>query len=107
MSCAATSGSIESVARRIRRAAGGRVEAYRVIGVREMRAAFAAHGFRDVSIHKQFVLPIALHKAVGRLGVTRGVESGLAAVGLRRAFGSPVTMVFQRSGRSSDRPGSV
>ena len=98
--------ALESAARRVRKSLGRPVEAYRVISAGEMRAAFAAHGFRDVSAHRQFVLPIALHKAIGRLGVTRPVEGTLAAVGLRRAFGSPVTMVFERSGRSSDRPAS-
>jgi ubiquinone/menaquinone biosynthesis C-methylase UbiE len=88
--------ALESATRRLRRTIGGNVESYRVIGVGQMRAAFAAHGFHEVSIHKQFVLPIALHKAIGRLPVTRAVESGLAVVGLRHAFGSPVTMVFER-----------
>jgi SAM-dependent methyltransferase len=88
--------AIESAARRVRRGLGGSVESYRVIGVGEMRAAFAARGFRDVSLHKQFVLPIALHKSLGRLAVTQSVESGLAAVGLRSLVGSPVTMVFER-----------
>ena len=99
--------ALESAARRVRQSLGRPVEAYRVIGAGEMRTAFAAHGFRDVRTHRQFVLPIALHKAIGRLGVTRPVEGTLAAVGLRRAFGSPVTMVFERSGRSSDRPASA
>ena len=88
--------ALESGARRLRHAMGTKVEAYRVMSERSVRDAFAARGFRVVSTHRQFVLPIALHKAVGSLGVTKGVESALAAIGLRRAFGSPVTMVAER-----------
>jgi hypothetical protein len=33
---------------------------------------------------------------VNRPGFTRGVEGALAAVGLQRLFGSPVTIVAQR-----------
>ena len=76
--------------------AGGRFEAYRVIAEREVRAAFAAHGFRVAFVRRQFVLPIALHKRIGRRGFTEGVERGLAAVGLSRLLGSPVTMVGER-----------
>jgi hypothetical protein len=47
-------------------------------------------------VHRQFVLPIALHKAVGSLPVTRGLEGALAAVGLLRILGSPVTVVAER-----------
>ena len=47
-------------------------------------------------VRRQFVLPIALHKRIGRRGFTEGVERGLAAVGLSRLLGSPVTMVGER-----------
>jgi hypothetical protein len=75
---------------------GRRVEAYRVIAERDMRRALAANGFRVVAVHRQFVLPIALHKAVHAIALTTGVERVLAAVGLLRVFGSPVTMVAER-----------
>jgi len=88
--------AIESAARRMRAAIGGKTEAYRVMSVTDVRAAFAEHGFRVVDVKRQFVLPIALHKKIGRLGVTRGVEGALASIGLLRAFGSPVTVVAER-----------
>jgi SAM-dependent methyltransferase len=90
--------AIESAVRRRRLAAGQRVEAYRVMREGQIREEFARHGFYVVSVHRQFVLPIALHKAIGRRSVTRAVEGALAAVGLLRAFGSPVTMVAERAG---------
>lgn len=88
--------AIESGARRIAGALGRRVEAYRVIAERDVVDAFRQQGFRVVIVRRQFVLPIALHKAIGRLGFTRTVERGLSAVGLSRILGSPVTLVAER-----------
>ena len=93
---AASVAALESAARRMKAAIGGQTEAYRVMSLSDVRAAFATHGFRIVGVKRQFVLPIALHKKVGRLGVTRGVEGALASIGLLRAFGSPVTVVAER-----------
>jgi hypothetical protein len=50
--------------------------------------------------HRQFVLPIALHKVVDSRRLTTGVEGLLARVGLLRMFGSPVTVVATRKGVS-------
>jgi len=88
--------AIESGARRIGHSLGRRTEPYRVIAERDVRAAFAAQGYRVTSVHRQFVLPIALHKTLGSLRFTLGVESGLAAIGVLRLLGSPVTMVAER-----------
>lgn len=88
--------AVESGVRHLRRAAGRPVEAYRVMSERSVVAAFEANGYRVVRVHRQFVLPIALHKAVGSLGVTRGIERALQAVGLLWLAGSPVTMVAER-----------
>jgi SAM-dependent methyltransferase len=86
----------ESGARRLAAAVGRRGEPYRLLAERDLHDVFNAHGFRVTRIHRQFVLPIALHKRVGSLGFTRVVERGLDAVGLRRVLGSPVTMVAER-----------
>lgn len=88
--------SLESQYRRALKRAGRPVEAYRVMREADVVAAFAASGFRVVMTRRQFVLPIALHKAVGRLGMSRAVEGALAQAGLRRLLGSPVTMVAER-----------
>jgi len=88
--------ALESRARRLARQAGRQVEAYRVMREAEVRRAFAAGGYRVVSVHRQFVLPIALHKAMGSLASTKVVEGGLSAVGLLALLGSPVTMVAER-----------
>lgn len=88
--------ALESRARRIAQSMGRQVEAYRVIAERDVAAVFRQHGFRVVIVRRQFVLPIAVHKAVGRLGVTHAIERVLAAVGLLRVAGSPVTLVAER-----------
>ena len=75
---------------------GQNVEAYRVFRGSQVARELERHGFRITSTHKQFVLPIALHKAVGSAGLTRGVERALARAGLLRLAGSPVTIAANR-----------
>jgi ubiquinone/menaquinone biosynthesis C-methylase UbiE len=89
--------ALQAVTRRVSALAGRRVEAYRVFRDRAIRDALASHGFRIVRVERQFVLPIALHKAVGSRNFTARVERSLAAVGLLRLFGSPVTVVAERA----------
>lgn len=88
--------AIESALRRVTYALGGRTEPYRVISERAVVDAFARHGWRVVMIRRQFVLPIVVHKTIGRLKVTQAIERALASVGLLRLVGSPVTMVAER-----------
>ncbi|MEO7191059.1 MAG: methyltransferase domain-containing protein [Vicinamibacterales bacterium] len=88
--------AIESTVRRTRKWLGRRVEAYRVISEHDVRAVFARHGFRIVTVRRQFVMPIAIHKVVNRPGVTLKLERVLARLGLLRLLGSPVSMVAER-----------
>lgn len=88
----------QAVTRHVAHALGANVEAYRVLRHGAVGEALARNGFRIVNRHKQFVLPIALHKAIGSLPATTRLEGALAALGLRRAFGSPVTIVAERAG---------
>ena len=93
----ASAAALQSLWRRATHAVGANVEAYRVFSDREIRAAFEAHGFRLARSHKQFVLPIAVHKALGSAGATQRIEGALAAFGLRGLLGSPVTLVAHRA----------
>lgn len=93
---ATSAAAIESAMRRMRHRAGQKVEAYRVLSERDVRKAFEANGFRVLLVRRQFVLPINLHKTLDRLGPTLAVERMLAAAGLLRLCGSPVTMVAER-----------
>lgn len=90
--------SLHALARRARAAAGARVEAYRVFTDRAVRRELARHGFAVTRAHRQFVLPIALHKAVGSRAFTEALESGLARAGMLRLAGSPVTVLAERCG---------
>jgi len=71
-------------------------EAYRVFTLRTIRQAFATGGFEVTRVHRQFVLPIAVHKAIGSRAFTRVSEGALGAVGLLRLCGSPVTVLAER-----------
>jgi SAM-dependent methyltransferase len=90
--------SLQAGWRRIAISLGRQVEAYRVFSHHAVEDQLARHQFRVVSIHRQFVLPIGLHKLAGSPGVTRAVESGLASIGLLRLAGSPVTIAAERCG---------
>jgi SAM-dependent methyltransferase len=87
---------LQSMARRVAHAAGARVEAYRVFTDASVRAALAASGFRIAGMHRQFVLPIALHKRLNSEAATRQIEGVMRRAGLNRLFGSPVTLVAER-----------
>ena len=72
--------ALESAARRHAAAAGRLTEPYRVLAERDVRQALEAGGFRVIAVHRQFVLPIALHKKVGSRRLTIAVEAGLGAL---------------------------
>jgi SAM-dependent methyltransferase len=96
---ACSAAALQAFGRRLAAAAGRPVEAYRVLKASDVRRAVEASGFRVERVHRQFVLPIALHKAVGSRGFTVAVEKALAAAGLLRLAGSPVTVVAVRCSR--------
>jgi SAM-dependent methyltransferase len=98
--------ALEAAARHVRHRFGARVEAYRVFSDRAFRAALADRGFRIVDRHRQFVLPIALHKQLDSAAATTRVERMLESVGLRALLGSPVTIVAERTGAPRDTPDS-
>lgn len=92
----ASAAAIQAASRRVAQAVGARVEAYRVFTDSAVSTALAANGFRIADSHRQFVLPIALHKRLGSAKLTSRVESVLSRTGLTALFGSPVTVVAER-----------
>lgn len=96
-SCSAA--ALQAGSRRLAAAAGRRVEAYRVLKSADVRRTLQAAGYRVDRMHRQFVLPIAVHKAVGSRRFTLALEKSLAAVGLLRILGSPITVVATRCAR--------
>jgi SAM-dependent methyltransferase len=92
----ASTALLQALWRRLLYRVGLSAEPYRVFTDGQIRRELAAHGFRVTSLHRQFVLPIALHKAVGSRAFTEAAERWLAGVGLRRLLGSPVTVYARR-----------
>jgi SAM-dependent methyltransferase len=88
--------ALQAAARRTAHAFGARVEAYRVFRSGAVVAALESHGFRLTGEHRQFVLPIALHKRLNSEAATGRIERALSRAGLSRVFGSPVTVVAER-----------
>jgi ubiquinone/menaquinone biosynthesis C-methylase UbiE len=91
---------VQSVGRRFLHTLGVSNEPYRVFTDGQIAAVLDRHGFRVRSTYRQFVLPIALHRAIGSRGFTLGSESLLKRAGLLRVFGSPVTLVAERCASS-------
>jgi len=87
---------LQAIARRLTHTFGGRTEPYRVLTDRAVAAALARAGFRIRSVHRQFFLTIALHKAIGSPRFTTASQSIFDRLGLLRLFGSPVTLVAER-----------
>jgi SAM-dependent methyltransferase len=92
----ASAAALQAGTRWIAHAFGARVEAYRVFSRRAVKAALEANGFRIVETHRQFVLPIAIHKKLGSLATTERLEGALSRAGLTGLAGSPVTIAAER-----------
>jgi ubiquinone/menaquinone biosynthesis C-methylase UbiE len=87
---------LESVSRRVVHTLGARTEAYRVISDRAIRQALRQSNFQVRSVHRQFVMPIQFHRAIGSRKFTIWSEDVLDRVGLLKRLGSPVTVVAER-----------
>jgi ubiquinone/menaquinone biosynthesis C-methylase UbiE len=88
--------ALQAVVRRVTHRFNPAVEAYRVFSPAAVSRVLAENGFHVTAEHRQFVLPIALHKRVNSEAWTRRVEGMMERAGLMRRFGSPVTVVAQR-----------
>lgn len=88
----ALSGALFGLKRRVE----GNTRSFAVLRDAEVRAAFAAAGFAARSRRPQFLLPMALHRALGRAGPSRALEGAAAALGLTRLLGSPVILGAER-----------
>jgi ubiquinone/menaquinone biosynthesis C-methylase UbiE len=88
--------ALQALTRRIAHVVNPSVEAYRVFAPHSVTRALAAEGFIVRGEHRQFVLPIALHKRINSEPWTRRVEDAMEQTGLMRRFGSPVTIVAER-----------
>ena len=88
--------ALQALVRRVTHTMNPAVEAYRVLSAGAVSRVLSDAGFRVAGEHRQFVLPIALHKRVNSEAWTRRVEGAMERTGLMRVFGSPVTVVAER-----------
>lgn len=83
---------------RLKRGVEGTTRPFTVFRDGEIEGAFAAHGFAPTGRRAQFFFPMALHRAAGSPRFARGLERSAKALGLTRAFGSPVALRLERRG---------
>ena len=88
--------AVQAAVRRVTRRFNASVEAYRVFAPSAVARVLADNGFGILREHRQFVLPIALHKRVNSEAWTVRVEGALDRAGVMRRLGSPVTVVAER-----------
>lgn len=70
---------------------------HRVFTVRAVTRCFAAHGFRLAAIRRGFVLPVRLHRLLGRTRLSRALESLARLLRLPQLVGSPAVGLFTPS----------
>ncbi|MGG5887080.1 class I SAM-dependent methyltransferase [Falsiroseomonas sp. HC035] len=80
----------------LKRAIETNTRTYRSFRDREVEEAFAQYGFLPVASYRQFVLPMAAHRLLGRVGLLRWVEAGLRAIGVTQLIGNPVLLRLDR-----------
>ncbi len=68
---------------------------------REIRGAFAAHGFRVVQRTPQFFWPMVVHRMLERPAASKILEAPCRLIGLTAAFGSPVVLVAERAEKTT------
>jgi ubiquinone/menaquinone biosynthesis C-methylase UbiE len=88
--------ALQAVTRRVAHVFKPSVEAYRVFSRAAIARVLRGEGFAVRGEHRQFVLPIALHKRIDSESWTRRVEGVMDRAGLMRRLGSPVTVVAER-----------
>ena len=87
---------LQAIGRRVTHALGARTEPYRVFSDAAITRELSQSQFRVRSVHRQFVLPIAAHKAIGWRRFTILSRRVSDRLGLLRLFGTPVTLVAER-----------
>jgi SAM-dependent methyltransferase len=70
---------------------------YRVLTRGTVERTLGRHHFRIRSVHRQFVLPMWLHRMIGSRRFTAWIEGRLDRWGVLKRFGSPVTVCAERA----------
>ena len=79
----------------IRRLLGRR--GYQVMSRRAVEQALGRARFRIRSVHRQYVMPMWFHRAIGSRHFTAWFEDRLDRLGVLKLFGSPVTICAERA----------
>ena len=74
----------------------GNTRPFTVFRDARVESAFATQGFRPTARRPQFLLPMALHRALGNASLAKGIETLALGVGATPRFGSPVILRLQR-----------
>ena len=83
-----------------KRAVEGNTRTFLCFAPGEVPAELARHGFGRPAERRQFFLPMVVHRAMGRAGISRlprTLEKASAALGLTRRLGSPVVLRMERA----------
>ena len=79
-----------------KKAVEGNTRTFRRFSPGEVIGECARHGFGRPVMRRQFFLPMVVHRALGRARISRVLERAFGALGLTRAFGSPVILRIER-----------
>jgi len=74
----------------------GNTRTYRMFSTLELQREFKKHGFRLERAKKQFVWPMALHRMLKSIPLSKNLETPMRRLGITRLFGSPVVAKFVR-----------
>ena len=80
----------------VKRKIEGNTRTYRMFSTLELQREFKKHGFRLERAKKQFVWPMALHRMLKSIPLSRNLEAPMRWLGITRLFGSPVVAKFVR-----------
>lgn len=80
----------------LKRAIEGNTRTYRMFSTYELTQEFKKHGFRLERVEKQFMWPMAIHRALKSPRLSGYLEAPCQALLLTRLFGSPVVAKFVR-----------
>lgn len=80
----------------VKRKIEGNTRTYRMFSTWELRREFKKHGFRLERSHKLFVWPMALHRALKNIPLSKNLEAPPRLLGVTKLFGSPVVAKFVR-----------
>ncbi len=74
----------------------GNTRTFKLFSGFDIQREFRRHGFYPAGKRKQFLFPMALHRALDSQGVSSRLETAARVVGLTSLFGSPVIARFDR-----------